>query len=64
MSLALYDPAGRRVRELISDRLPAGTHEARWDGRDWQGNRVPNGLYFARLSVEGQVLRSRLLVAR
>jgi hypothetical protein len=62
VSLALFDPAGRRVRELAPGRLPSGVHEVRWDVRDLHGERVPSGLYFVRLTIGGQVLHSTVVV--
>jgi hypothetical protein len=62
VSLALFDPAGRRVRELLSERMPSGAHEVRWDVRDAHGDRVPSGLYFVRLTIEGRVMHSTLVV--
>lgn len=51
--LGVHDVAGRRLRELVSGALPAGTHEAVWDGRDERGVRVPAGTYFVRLETSG-----------
>jgi hypothetical protein len=48
-SLDIYDIAGRRVRNLMSMRLPAGHHRILWDGRDDSGSRLGSGLYLARL---------------
>ncbi len=58
--LAIFDLGGRRVRTLARGDLPAGTHEAAWDGADAAGTRVPAGLYFARLEAPGGVRTVRL----
>jgi hypothetical protein len=50
--LGIYDVAGRRVRSLIDDQLPAGTMRVHWDGKDQAGNAARTGMYFARLSGE------------
>ncbi len=47
--LAVYDVAGRLVRTLLHDELPAGDHEAVWHGLDERGHAVASGAYFARL---------------
>jgi hypothetical protein len=62
--LAIYDAAGRRVRELASGDQPAGEHVVAWDLRDEGGRAIRAGLYFVRLDVEGFVLARRLVTLR
>jgi flagellar hook assembly protein FlgD len=50
--LGIHDVAGRCVRSLIDDQLPAGRKRVQWDGKDQAGNAVRTGMYFARLSGE------------
>jgi hypothetical protein len=45
-SIALYDAAGRLVRQL-----PVDGPSSRWDGRNGKGQPVPAGIYFARLTA-------------
>jgi hypothetical protein len=59
--LVVFDVAGRRVRVLVRADLPAGSHEARWDGRDDAGRRVAPGIYFLRLR-SGEEASSRSVV--
>jgi hypothetical protein len=52
VDLSVYDVTGRRVRNLISGRLPTGrSHTVRWDGRDQRGIPVAAGVYFYRLDL-------------
>jgi hypothetical protein len=53
---AVFDVAGRRVRELSS----AGTFVT-WDGRDGIGRAVPAGLYFVRARTGGRTETLRLV---
>jgi hypothetical protein len=54
--LTVHDVRGRLVRTLVAGDLPAGRHEERWDGLDDAGQRVPSGIYMARLrTVRGEV---------
>lgn len=55
----LFDLNGRRVARVRTS--SAGTAE--WDGRDWNGSRVPTGVYFARLADRPDVA-ARIVVAR
>jgi len=34
--------------------LPNIEYTAEWDGRDWQGNLVPSGIYLVNLEIEGE----------
>ena len=62
--LAIYDPAGRRVRVLASGRRAAGVYSAPWDLRDASGARVPPGLYLASLEAAGARASRRIAVVR
>jgi len=58
--LAIYDLAGRRVREALHESRPAGWHTESWDGRDALGRAVAPGLYMARLAAGGVVISQRI----
>lgn len=49
--LEVFDLAGNRLCSLVDGVLPAGTHEATWDGRDSRGRAQPSGHYLARLEA-------------
>ena len=52
LSLAVYNLTGRKVTSLFSGLAQPGVHSAVWDGRDTQGRRVPQGVYFYRLETD------------
>jgi len=54
VSVVILDLQGRKVRELVTDEFPAGTHRVTWEGQDDHRGQVVPGLYFARL-VTGDV---------
>jgi hypothetical protein len=58
--LAVYDAAGRRVRELARGVEPAGGHVIGWDRRDEDGHDVGSGIFFARLEAEEQVFTRKV----
>lgn len=62
--LVVYDASGARVTTLHAGRLPAGTHEARWNGTDARGERVSSGVYFCRLAAGGDVLTRKLVLLK
>ncbi len=62
--LDVMNLAGERVRTIVATSLPAGRHEAIWDGRDARGRQVASGTYVARLDAAGEVVTRKLIVAR
>jgi len=60
----VYDLAGRRVKGLLARPLPAGRQQVRWDGRDANGCTVSSGVYFARVSLGGQVQSVKMTLAK
>lgn len=62
--LGIYDVAGRLVREIPSGTLYPGQHSVRWDGKDSNGECVPAGVYFFRLSVGDREATAKAVLAR
>ncbi|MDH4037769.1 MAG: T9SS type A sorting domain-containing protein [Candidatus Krumholzibacteria bacterium] len=62
--LEVFDVAGRRVRTLVDDALPAGLHQAGWDGRDGAGREVASGVYFYRMRASGRSETRRMLLLK
>jgi len=60
-ALDVFDLSGRRVRSVASGVFSAGSHVARWDGRDDRGSVAPSGFYFARLTSDGQTITRPLI---
>jgi hypothetical protein len=50
-TLSVFDVAGRRITTLIDGVLPAGEHDAWWDGRTEDGRLGAGGIYFYRLTT-------------
>jgi flagellar hook assembly protein FlgD len=48
----VYDVAGRLVRSFAQERV-AGSYGVSWDGRLDNGQRVPSGIYFYRVTLPG-----------
>ncbi len=52
VSLEIYNVVGNLVRTLKKEEVSKpGTYSITWDGSDDNGNKVPKGIYFYRLSV-------------
>ncbi len=57
VSIGIYTPDGRRVRNIEMGYLQAGSYASRnkaafWDGRNELGERVASGTYFVELNVK------------
>jgi hypothetical protein len=64
VTLTVYSPAGRLVRNLLDGARPAGIHSIDWDGLDTDGRRVPPGLYFCRLETMDGAEVHKIIVLR
>ncbi len=61
VEVAVYDIAGRRVRDLHRGALPAGQARLEWDGRDGSGGRVSAGVYLVRAQAGERTMTARVL---
>jgi hypothetical protein len=57
----VFSAGGVRVRTLVDEPRPAGTHAVEWDGRNEDGGVAASGVYFARLTIDGAVVETRKL---
>jgi len=66
--IGVYDPAGRRIRDLSADLSAdcscAGFHRLAWDGRDDSGRAAPAGGYLIRVRTGRATATSRLVMMR
>ncbi|OQY26859.1 MAG: hypothetical protein B6244_12325 [Candidatus Cloacimonetes bacterium 4572_55] len=68
--LSVYDAAGRLARILVDSAgsgatgQKAGIHQAVWDGRNDQGDRVASGLYHYRLETDHAVQTKQMLMLK
>ena len=54
VTIKIYSVAGRLVRTIADASARRGYNETYWDGRDEDGNRLSNGTYFYKVSVEAE----------
>ena len=65
VSLRVYDAAGRLVTGLLTgETLPAGRHDAIWNGRDREDRAVPSGVYFYRLDAGASSATGSVVLVR
>jgi hypothetical protein len=58
----LYDARGRLVRDLGRAQYQPGPHIVCWDGTDDAGSRLRDGVYFARMIVDGQAVSGKIVL--
>jgi photosystem II stability/assembly factor-like uncharacterized protein len=61
VTIKIYDVSGQEVRTLVDGLLDPGWHEAQFDGRDHQGRRIQNGLYFCHMQAEHSTSRRKMV---
>ena len=64
VDLTVHDVSGRRVRTLAAGAHGRGRYEVVWDGRDAAGGRVAAGIYFVRLSIDGEGWTRKLAIVK
>lgn len=61
VTLAIYDVAGGRVRELVNEHRAPGAYKVVWDGTNTKGSQVASGVYFYKL-VAGSFVETKKMV--
>ncbi|MCP4545184.1 MAG: DUF1566 domain-containing protein [bacterium] len=64
IALSVFDTSGRRVAEVLSETLSAGTHHVSWNATDTRGRPLPSGVYLARLSANGAASTTKLVLSQ
>jgi hypothetical protein len=61
--LSVYNILGRKIATLVDSELPVGEHVVIFDGRDYSGAGIADGVYFYRLETEfGDLTRKMVLL--
>ena len=62
--LQVFDVRGNNIKRLVAGSLAAGDHSVTWDGTDENGQRVPSGVYFYRLTSGAYEGLQRMLLLK
>jgi rhodanese-related sulfurtransferase len=62
--LSIYDSRGRLVARPVDGERSPGTHQTDWDGSDRLGRQMPGGIYFYRLTWNGESRTGRAVLVR
>jgi M6 family metalloprotease-like protein len=64
VALTVHDLAGKRVRTLRNETLPAGLYQVWWDGEDEAGRPVGSGVYLYELQIGRRTLSRKMTLLR
>lgn len=63
-NLSIYNVKGQLVKNLVNGNLEFGRHTYVWNGTDNAGQSVPSGLYFYRLTSNGQTENRKMMLLK
>ncbi|MBN2380192.1 VCBS repeat-containing protein [candidate division WOR-3 bacterium] len=64
VTISIYDPSGQRVRQFLRGFFLSGTYDLYWPGIDDEGQVVPSGVFFVRLSAGSGTSITRKIILR
>jgi len=62
--LTIYNLKGQKVKQLVNERLSAGSYSYRWNGRDDNNKSAASGMYFYKLQVDGKQKTKKMLLLK
>ena len=64
LSVAIYDVIGRKVKDLVYERVPAGIHQVMWDGTNSNGSPAASGVYLYRVTAGRHTITRHMLLLK
>jgi len=64
VQLIVFDTRGALIAKLVDDVVEAGKHTYIWRSLDYQGNILPNGIYFYRIKTNRFVETKKMILAK
>jgi hypothetical protein len=64
VTLKVFDPAGRVIRNLVESSMKPGRYAVTWDGKANDGRTVSAGIYFYKLETATDKLEQKVVVTR
>ncbi|MCD6594445.1 T9SS type A sorting domain-containing protein [bacterium] len=64
VKLEVFNMLGQRISSLIDGDIAAGTHSVRWNGKDSNDKDAATGVYFYKLTTDGQTLTRKMILLR
>ncbi len=64
VTITVFDILGRKVRNILDQAVPVGTHTAHWNGTDANNNPVAGGVYFYQIKTGDFVKSKKMLLLK
>ena len=62
--LEIFDVEGKLVSRLVDRVMDAGTHHAKWNGRNDNGSAVTSGVYFCKMTARGKSISRKMILMK
>ena len=63
-TMEIFNIQGQRVHTLLSEIAPKGEHRVLWDGKDQNGQPMPDGIYLVRLRAGKALINQKVILQR
>jgi hypothetical protein len=64
VNISVYDVLGRKIKNLISTILNAGTNEIRWDGKNDYSVSVTSGMYIYKIQTREGTITGKMMLLK
>ena len=64
MKVTIYSILGEEVAVTHDGQLSAGTYDITWFGTDYNGNKVPSGVYFYEVKSDSRIQKGKMLLLK
>ena len=64
IDIEILNSNGQLLKRIEQQQMQPGSYTTSWDGKDAQGNILPTGIYFCRISTAGTVSTKKITIVK
>ena len=64
VKIEIYNLSGKKITELLNEKVPAKNFSITWNGKNDRGIRVPGGVYICRINASGSTGVCKILTSQ
>jgi flagellar hook assembly protein FlgD len=64
VTVGIFNVAGQKVRTLVDEVMPAGSHTFTWDGTNDRGGALASGIYFYRVVAGTETVTKKMTLLK